>query len=74
MALPVFAKFYTQLNTDNSYNIYSQAKFEPMNSEWSSELDCDPFKEQIKIQMNSTKPLNNCSLADGGWLLSIMEL
>ena len=49
MALPIFAKFYTQLNSDNSYNFYSQGKFKPMNSEWSSELDCDPFKEDFKL-------------------------
>lgn len=49
MALPVFAKFYTQLNADKTYNNYSQAKFKPMKNEWSSELDCNPFKEDFKL-------------------------
>lgn len=49
MALPVFAKFYTQLNADNAYNNYSQAKFKPMNNEWTAELDCNPFKEDFKL-------------------------
>jgi len=49
MALPVFGRFYTQLNSDADYNYYSQAKFKPMNNEWSSELDCNPFKEDFKL-------------------------
>ena len=49
MALPVFGKFYTQLNSDTDYNYYSQAKFKPMKNEWASELDCNPFKEDFKL-------------------------
>jgi hypothetical protein len=49
MALPVFAKFYTQLNEDKTYNNYSQARFKPMKNEWSAELDCNPFKEDFKL-------------------------
>ena len=49
MALPVFGKFYSQLNSDNDYNTYTQAQFKPMKSEWVAELDCDPFKEDFKF-------------------------
>lgn len=49
MALPVFAKFYTQLNSDKAYNNYSQAKFKPMKNEWTAELNCNPFKEDFKL-------------------------
>lgn len=49
MALPVFGKFYTTLNSDTDYTNYTQAQFKPMQREWTAELDCDPFKEEFKF-------------------------
>jgi penicillin-binding protein 1A len=49
MALPVFAQYYTRLNTNRSYKYYTGARFLPLPEEWQNELDCDPFKEDFKF-------------------------
>ena len=49
MALPIFAKFFTELNANTDYNKYTQGRFKPIRDEWASELDCDPFKEDFKL-------------------------
>ena len=49
MALPVFAKFYTQVNNNSDFRQIATAKFPELRPEWQSELDCDPFKEDFKL-------------------------
>ena len=43
-ALPIFAKFYQQLNKDSEYNAITKAKFEIPSEEVLTDLDCEPTK------------------------------
>ena len=49
MALPIFAKFYSEVNTDADYQSMAAASFPPLPAEWRAELACDPFKEDFKL-------------------------
>ncbi len=48
-ALPIFAKFYEQVNTDKKYNSISRSKFKPLPNNLEHKMDCDPFKEEFKF-------------------------
>ncbi|MCF6351640.1 MAG: transglycosylase domain-containing protein [Cyclobacteriaceae bacterium] len=50
MALPIWARFYQQLNKDKAFNYYTQPSFKPMSQAWADELDCDPFKEEFNLR------------------------
>ena len=43
-ALPIFAKFYKQLNKDKAFNSITKAKFEMSSKEVKEDLDCEPTK------------------------------
>jgi penicillin-binding protein 1A len=49
MALPIFARFYRQVNDDRDYDRITRASFPFLKAEWQTELDCDPFKEDFKL-------------------------
>ncbi|WP_179021328.1 transglycosylase domain-containing protein [Winogradskyella forsetii] len=43
-ALPIFAKFYQKLNTDNDFNSITRAQFENPSEQVLDDLDCEPTK------------------------------
>ena len=49
MALPIFARFYQELNKDSMCSKYTLAHFRPLEESWARELDCDPFKEDFNL-------------------------
>ena len=43
-ALPIFANFYSKINSDSDYKQITNAKFEPASEDVLKSLDCDPTK------------------------------
>ncbi|WP_179009319.1 transglycosylase domain-containing protein [Winogradskyella forsetii] len=43
-ALPIFAKFFQKLNTDNDFNSITRAQFENPSEQVLDDLDCEPTK------------------------------
>ncbi|WP_178991661.1 transglycosylase domain-containing protein [Winogradskyella schleiferi] len=43
-ALPIFAKFFQKLNTDNDFNSITRAQFENPSQQVLEDLDCEPTK------------------------------
>ncbi|WP_308991520.1 transglycosylase domain-containing protein [Mariniflexile litorale] len=56
-ALPIFAKFYSKLNSDSNYNFITKSHFENPSSEVVSDLNCEPEKRDgfIKRIFSSKK-------------------
>ncbi len=50
MALPIWAKFYQQMNADKAFDYYTKSSFTSMPQSWGDELDCDPFKEEFNLR------------------------
>lgn len=49
MALPIYALYQQQINRDSKFKSISQARFPSPPPSIMRELDCDPFKEDVKI-------------------------
>jgi penicillin-binding protein 1A len=49
MALPIYALYQQQINRDNKYRNIAQARFPRPPDHILSELDCDPFKDDVNI-------------------------
>jgi penicillin-binding protein 1A len=49
MALPIYALFQQQINSDSKFNAISQARFPNPPASILRELDCDPFKEDVNL-------------------------
>ncbi|MFL1895992.1 penicillin-binding protein 1A [Aquimarina sp. 2-A2] len=43
-ALPIFAKLYTKMNTDTTFDRYTKSKFDATSPEVRDDLDCEPEK------------------------------
>lgn len=64
MALPIWAKFLQQINTDKALNEYADGRFPRPSSDMQAKLDCVAFKERkfslddifAKILKKRTKP------------------
>lgn len=49
MALPIYALYQQQINSDNTFRSVAQAHFPSPPAHIAHELDCDPFKEDVNF-------------------------